>query len=199
MSHGQSNGLPTYTYIPEGSEVFGRCVKVASTLSGAKCTSHGAKEGELVTSTLEGVLDRESFEADKVGLALFPASSGSLIEGSCGSTAVKIGGSVIAPITDINKMVRTFTLKCKATKGIQEPEAFEKEPTDVLEATIGAETKQTGLTAKLTLSNEESRRDQRRRLISHHKAGRARGAVLAPRAARRARACAGKHQLLGQL
>lgn len=127
-------------------------------LSGAKCTSQGAKEGEIVSGLLEGTLGWQERETDKVALDLAPADEAEyLIEATCGATALKVGGSVIGAITTVNKMETSFKVKFKQADGEQDIEHFEeKEPVnDVLEMTYGISEKRAGLTVDLTQSNEE--------------------------------------------
>lgn len=127
-------------------------------ISGTKCTSQGAKEGEIVSGLLEGALGWQERETDKAALDLAPADEAEyLIEATCGATALKVGGSVIGAITTVNKMEASFKVKFKQTDGEQDIEHFEeKEPVnDVLEMTYGISEKRAGLTVDLTQSNEE--------------------------------------------
>ena len=69
---------------------------------------------------------------------------------------MSLEGSVIGPVKKIDSMVPTFTIADKATVGKQVPEAFEGQNKDTLVTAItGGSSEQTGLTATLTLSNEE--------------------------------------------
>jgi hypothetical protein len=130
-------------------------------LAAQQCTSAGAGAGEVVSSSLEGVLGVEKLGAseskDKLGLDLFPSGrSGSVMEFSCGSTAVTLRGSVIVPVR-ANKMASSSTLKFKASKGKQKPGSFAGEPDDVLEASIaGAPFEAVGLTLASTQTGEEA-------------------------------------------
>jgi hypothetical protein len=76
-----------------------------------------------------------------------------------GGEAVTLEGSVIAPLTPIDKMSSSFALKYKALGGYQAPEAFESGVKDTLTMSVlmGLErsSEQTGLTAAATLASEE--------------------------------------------
>jgi phospholipase C len=122
----------------------------------AKCTSAGAAEGEIVTSTLEGVLGWEAKEEHRVALDLFPVERGGLFtEFVCGGTSMAVRGSVISPVIS-GRMQSTTTVKYAATAGRQKPEHLEGEPNDVLESSLlGGSFEQTGLTLTTTLTNAE--------------------------------------------
>jgi hypothetical protein len=128
----------------------------------AKCTSKSRAEGEVLTNSLEGALGVDKHGAaaskDKIGLDLFPTGrEGLLAEFSCGSIAVKLRGSVIGPITAIDKMAPTATLKFAGAKGKQKPEAFEGEPADVLESSFaGGAFEQSRLTLSTVQTSEEA-------------------------------------------
>jgi alpha-tubulin suppressor-like RCC1 family protein len=125
-------------------------------LGGAKCTSSGKKEGEVVSATLEGTLGWQERPTNEVALDL-ASKSANMIEAACGASTLKVAGSVIGAITPINEMSTTFKVDYKATKGKQSIEHFEGKTNDVLEMTVGSEAgKQAGLTLDLTQSNEES-------------------------------------------
>lgn len=126
-------------------------------LAGSKCTSTGAGTGEIVTSTLEGALGWREKAGNKVALDLFPAGgTGSLLEATCGTSSLVVRGSVIGPITPVNNMSASFSLKYKQTKGKQTTEHFEGEANDVLEASIaGGAYEQAGLALESTQANEE--------------------------------------------
>jgi alpha-tubulin suppressor-like RCC1 family protein len=129
---------------------------------GAKCSSPGAAEGELVTSALEGLLGWREREANKVALDLKPAGEEvRFIEATCGTASVDIRGRVIATVTSIDKMAGTFTLTFAQTNGKQAVEELEGEKEkEVLEMSIstvgfGAYL-QTGLKLDSKLTNEEN-------------------------------------------
>ncbi len=123
--------------------------------SGKACQSSGAAAGEIQTAALNGSIDfiKENEEPAKpeVGLDLVPQSGTSLATFECGGPSQSVEGSVIAPITAVNKMATSFKVKAKAVGGVQLPEAFEAGSKDTL--TIGSEG--AGLTATSTSTNEE--------------------------------------------
>jgi alpha-tubulin suppressor-like RCC1 family protein len=147
----------------ETRQVAGVVIKLAGCeylSTGAKCSSMGAAEGEVVTHTLEGTLGWLNEEKNRVGLDLFPAGEEEgepWFEASCGATSIKVRGSVIAHITSVNNMVPTFTLKYKQKKGKQEELRFEGEAGEVtLEASInGGAFEKAGLGLETKLTNEE--------------------------------------------
>ncbi len=117
-----------------------------------QCTSADAAGGEIVTSTLEGVLGWESITSDKVALALYP-KTGPFMEFKCGTASISVRGSVIAPVK-ANKMLSAQALKFKGSKGKQVPESFEDEAKDVLEwSSNGGPYEQAGLSATITQTN----------------------------------------------
>jgi hypothetical protein len=124
------------------------------------CSSAGAATGEIVTNALEGVYGVEKLGAtqttNKLALDLFPVGgSGPFMEFACGTSAFTVRGSVLLPVF-ANKMESTSKFKYLAIKGKQKPERFLGGPLDVLEASInGGAYAQTGLTSKITQSDEE--------------------------------------------
>lgn len=124
--------------------------------SEGSCSSSGAAAGEIQTAQLNGALnfidEGEEPALPTVGIDLTPASGTSLATFECGGKPVTVGGSVIVPISSLDKMATSFKLKAKATAGKQLPEAFEAEPNDTL--TFNGE--QAGLTSTSTLTNEEA-------------------------------------------
>lgn len=130
---------------------------------GLPCTSPGAKEGELITNELEGLVGWTSKSAKKTALELFPAKSvvsGQFIEFTCTGLVVKVRGKVLVPIKN-DKMTTTETLKFKATKGKQKPETWEEAAgPQILEASfsnIGAGAyEQAGQTITSTIKGEEA-------------------------------------------
>jgi alpha-tubulin suppressor-like RCC1 family protein len=132
------------------------------------CQSATAKPGEILTSSLQGSLGfiknevKEGKLLVSVGLDLKGESS--LATAECGSTVgakqlVALEGSVIAPISPIDKMSSESTLKYKALAGTQIPESFQSGGKDTLSTTFisGLEktTEQTGLSATGSIKNEE--------------------------------------------
>lgn len=136
---------------------------VGCAMSGGEQCSSGVAPGEVVSSSLEGVLGivelggGANASKDKAGLELFPAGQTSpVMEFSCGAATVSIAGSVIVPVKT-NKMTMAQTLKFKAKRGAQTPENFVAGPNDVLEASFGhAPLEQIGLTLTATLLNGEA-------------------------------------------
>jgi hypothetical protein len=110
--------------------------------AGSKCSTAGAREGEVITKTLAGELgiiktSTEGALHNVVGLDLKPAVGEAIAEFSCSSVAGKWRGSVIVPVTT-NKTVSSMSLKYTATSGKQKPESFEGLPRDVIESSLGA-------------------------------------------------------------
>jgi hypothetical protein len=123
----------------------------------ARCSTAGLGSGELEATNLEGALGFEAQASKKVGLDLYPAGrSGSFMQFSCNSSAVTLTGSVIGSVK-ADKMAAAETLKFKASKGKQKPEAFEGAAQDVLlDSLSGAKAEQDGLTLGATLTYEEA-------------------------------------------
>jgi hypothetical protein len=123
----------------------------------SKCTTAGAlTEGEVVTSTLEGVLGWESKPLKHVATALFPVGhTGPVVEFTCGTVPVKVVGSVL--VKDVaGKMTSSEILKYTQKGGKQKPERFEGGPLEVLEAKFGeAAIEQIGLNLTITQTNGE--------------------------------------------
>ncbi|HTR73216.1 MAG TPA: IPT/TIG domain-containing protein, partial [Solirubrobacteraceae bacterium] len=121
---------------------------------GAKCTSAGASEGELVTSALEGELGWISKASKTVGLALNP-EAGDFAEAKCGSTKVEISGSFIGNART-NEMLKEGVLTFEQKTGKQKPTKLEGGEKDVLETLFtGGLLEQTGLEATVKQVNEE--------------------------------------------
>jgi hypothetical protein len=81
-----------------------------------------------------------------------------LISAECGGVkeGLEVSGSVIAPISTIDKMTSSYALKYTAPAGQQLPEAFEEGPKDTLTASIGGgPSQQAGLTAAEKITNRE--------------------------------------------
>jgi hypothetical protein len=134
---------------------------VGCAMSGVKCSSLGAAEGEIRTSTLQGELgvvttSPEGPAKNAIGLDLLPAAeAGPVMEFECGVTAVSVRGSVIASVSR-NAMKLTTNLVYAQTAGKQKPEGFAGEPKDVLEASFGeAPFEQIGLKLTTIQTNEE--------------------------------------------
>jgi alpha-tubulin suppressor-like RCC1 family protein len=124
-------------------------------LEGNKCTTTGATEGEIKTTTLTGALGWKSAETSSPALDLAAAEGEPIAEFQCGSKTAVVRGSVIVAL-NANEMALAPTLKYSAPGGKQNIENLEGEPTDVLETSLnGAAFEQTGLTVTTTQTNEE--------------------------------------------
>jgi hypothetical protein len=67
-----------------------------------------------------------------------------------------VKGSVIAPISKIDAMSKTFSLAYTQSAGKQSPEQFEGGSKDTLTATLGSGAEQAGLSTTEKITNEES-------------------------------------------
>jgi hypothetical protein len=122
----------------------------------SKCTTAGAlAEGEVVTSTLEGVIGWESKPLKHVATDLFPVGhTGSFAEFTCGTTAVQVQGSVLVKNV-AGKMATLETLKFTQKTGKQKPERFEGGPLEVLESKFGEGSfERTGLNLSIIQTDE---------------------------------------------
>jgi hypothetical protein len=94
-----------------------------------------------------------------VGVDLEPFEHTTVIcEGpSVGAPILSLFGSVIAPVTPIDKMTGTFKLKFTASKGKQKPQNFETLPKDTLSLENVAKkvVEEAGITSTDSISNEE--------------------------------------------
>ena len=146
---GENKAVGSVTY------AFGGCK-----LEGVGCKSSGAAAEEIVSATLKGELGWDEKAGEKVGLRLQPVEGPehAVIEATCGSTPVKVRGAVIAPITAINSMAKSFKLKYKEKKGEQDPESFEGKSASVLEMSFngGVTYTQAGMNVESTLKTLES-------------------------------------------
>jgi hypothetical protein len=83
------------------------------------------------------------------------APAGTIAEFSCASIAGKWRGSVIVPVKT-DKMLSGETLKFVAKSGKQVPEAFEGQPKDVIESSLGTTSfEQAGFSLATTVTNAE--------------------------------------------
>jgi hypothetical protein len=111
---------------------------------GFKCTSPGAKEGEMVTSELTTTLGYISKEKGEVGIALAAAAGTPYDEFECDGLKIVVEGSVIGKVAPLNKKVKAkghFTLKFNQLSGEQIPRKLEGEAEDVLEGHLATEPK----------------------------------------------------------
>ena len=129
--------------------------------AGGKCTSTGAAEGDVVTTSLTGVLGIEKLSSEgaiknKIALQLSPSGGGVFTEFTCpaaGPTVVR--GSVLVP-TATNTFALTANRAFKSAKGKQKPEKFETGPLAILEQSIeGQPFESVGVTSTVTQTNEE--------------------------------------------
>jgi hypothetical protein len=125
---------------------------------GGKCQSEGATAGEIVTSPLAGTLGIvKAAKKPTVGWDLTPVSpAADFADFRCGASAVSLTGSVIAPVTAVDKMSASFALKLKAAKGKQNPTGLEGEPSDTLAFVSSGREEQAGLTATIDVGNAEA-------------------------------------------
>ncbi len=124
-------------------------------LSGT-CQSAGASSGEVRFDPLQARLGVIKAGATPgVGWDLTPVSGADLAVMSCGGSELSITGSVIGPVTGVDKMSSSFSLKFKATVGKQSPERFEGGLKETFSFVTMAGEEQAGLTVTLTPVNEE--------------------------------------------
>ncbi len=64
-------------------------------------------------------------------------------------------GSVIAPVSAVDKMSMTFQVTFKASRGKQAPEQFEGGVRDTLSVLTGSAEEQAGLAMSASIGNEE--------------------------------------------
>jgi hypothetical protein len=154
-SHGEYTGTKSATL---GLTLTG--CKLTS--GGEACQSSGSAPGEITAAGLKATLgfiqdiDKEGEVLASVGWDL--QHEPSIISGECGSAkrALAVTGSVIAPISPVEKMAAAYTLKLTQTGGKQVPESFEEQPKDTLSETLGGgPSEQAGLKATEKITNEE--------------------------------------------
>jgi hypothetical protein len=123
------------------------------------CQSSGADSGEISIPSVSGELgfleDMATSEGIQAKVGMDLKHEPSIISATCGSEAVTVTGSVIAPVASIDKMVATNSLSPKQKAGAQAPESFEEEAKDVLSATIGSGVEQAGLQTAIKVAPEE--------------------------------------------
>jgi hypothetical protein len=139
------------------------------TLTGCKlaatkeaCQSAGAAAGEISAPGLQANLGFIKDLAQEGELLLSLGwdlqRTPSILSAECGSakSALTVSGSVIAPISALDKMVSAYTLKFSQTAGKQAPESFEEMPKDTLSAALGSGPgEQAGLKGTVKIANEE--------------------------------------------
>ncbi len=138
----------------------GVSIRLKGCASGAHaCTSAGLAAGELETQPLEGALGWESKAKKKVALELYPdGGAGAFLRYTCaGAAETTVTGSVLVPVKAGKAAAVSSTLKFKASKGKQKPEAFEGGGKAVLSSSSGGgPPEQTGLTLTATQTYEEA-------------------------------------------
>ncbi len=152
----------------QGEYTGTKTLAMTLTLSGCErtsdhepCQSVGGTSGQIVTSTLEGQLGFiTSGQRLSVGLDLKHEPALASFECTTpavpGKELVNLEGSAIGPIKKIDSMVAGFSVAFTAKAGRQAPEAFEGSAKDtLLTSVVGGASEQTGLTATLTIANEE--------------------------------------------
>jgi hypothetical protein len=152
----------------EGEYTGPKTQKVSMVLSGCSqgpktqaipCQSSSAAAGEIRTAPLVGgmefIKEGEATEVPSVGVDLKPASGTNIATFECGGKAVSVGGSVIVPVTALDKMTPSFKFKALQAGGKQSPEAFEVGPKDTLTFSESGGEEQAGLAATQTNTNEE--------------------------------------------
>ncbi len=106
--------------------------------SKAACQSSGAAAEEIRTGVLAGTLGTIKVATKPtVGIDLAPASGTELAQVTCGAQAVSLKGSVIAPISSVDKVASTFKLSYKGKRGVQPVESFAGAPKDTMHWTVG--------------------------------------------------------------
>jgi len=126
-----------------------------------KCSTPGAKEGEIVTNDLAGTLRWENAAKSKVALDLVPQTGVRFVEFACGPANAFVEGSVLTNLL-VNKTETVFEEKFAAKVGKQKPEyyytATGEKVKDVLMAKIGGSSPlaQAGQTVTNTQTDEEA-------------------------------------------
>jgi len=152
----------------QGEYTGAKTLTVTLTLSGCErpsghepCQSIGGSSGQITTNALQGEYGFIS-SGKKLSVGLDLEHEPALASFECATAAlpgkelINLEGSAIGPIKKLDAMVPSFTVTYKATAGRQVPEQFEGTPKDtLLTAIVGGSSEQTGLTATLTLTNEE--------------------------------------------
>jgi hypothetical protein len=97
-------------------------------LSGIKCKSAGAKEGEVKTAPYTATLGFISKAKNEVGLEIKPNEGETLMKFTCGVVSVEIKGAVIGSIGPVNKLVEVgghLTTEFAQVEGKQAIKKFE--------------------------------------------------------------------------
>ena len=142
-------GSDSGEYTGTKTEALSLALTGCSSASGA-CTSSGAAAGEIQSAALQGSLEfikeNEGTVKPIVGFQIAPKAGTQLAAFACGASAESVTGSLIAPVTAVNKMASSLKLTPKAVAGKQLPEAFEVGPSATL--SLGGE--QAGLSTTAT-------------------------------------------------
>jgi alpha-tubulin suppressor-like RCC1 family protein len=95
-------------------------------IGGPPCRTPGAADGEIdvALSAELGLIAGGAKPA--AGLALHGAPGSGLISFECAGTPFTIAGSAIAPLSQVDKMSSSQTLKLHSSKALQSPERFEE-------------------------------------------------------------------------
>jgi hypothetical protein len=123
---------------------------------GGTCSGAKAEAGEFSTEPLAadfGVIDGSASPAS-LGWSVHAASGETFASFECGGTAVTITGSLIAPVTPINKMTASFKLAFSAPGGVQKPTTFQGGEEQVLTLHSVNATEAVGLTMADSIANE---------------------------------------------
>jgi hypothetical protein len=123
---------------------------------GGVCTGEKAATGEFSTTPLAaefGLIDG-SASPPTAGWAIRPAAGETFAAFECGGTAVTITGSLITPVTPVDKMTAAFKLAFSAPGGVQKPSALEGGESRSLTLQTVSATEQVGLTMADSIANE---------------------------------------------
>ncbi|MBA3808582.1 MAG: hypothetical protein H0X28_09355 [Solirubrobacterales bacterium] len=102
---------------------------------GFKCNTAGAKQGEIKTNELEGILGYVSKATKTVGVDLKPKGGGNVAKFECTAfITVIIRGSIIGAITPINIETTKYRLVFNEAKGKQQLQNLEGQAKDTLES-----------------------------------------------------------------
>lgn len=143
-----------------GCEASGRSLVFEGGISGA-CQSEGAPAAEIKTGPLSATIGViKAGKKPSIGWDLKPVSGSDLAVFECSpSYPIHLAGSVIAPVTRVNKMVNSFTLNYSASNGRQAVETLGTVP-DVLavRANVGSVEGEEpiGLTMTSSIGNEQA-------------------------------------------
>jgi hypothetical protein len=125
-----------------------------------KCKSAGAAAGEIVTGALQGELgfvrDVAQNSAMEVQVGLDLKGNSTLLAAECGTTSVSVSGSVIAPLSAIDKSTTKQKMLYSASENRQIPERFEGGAPDTLTSKAGTAASQPAtLAGKVKLASTE--------------------------------------------